>query len=187
MSYETSLILTDVVNKSSEKGFMDFFGKMDKPLFWSTGLFVLVITLIGYFFPEPFSKITQMLQDKISTNFGWYYMLLLVLYLAMGVYIVFSKCGISSWARTQTNPSLLFINGCPCSSAAPSAPDLSSGALQNLCTTGNRPLTWLNPGALTLSLWPIKSLFSTGASMDGWYLPLPAQLLLFRPIAMGNP
>ena len=92
-----------------KEGRSTFLGKMNVPLFWSSSLFVLGITLIGLFFPDPFSNTLKLLQSKIALNFGWFYLLVCALYIVMGGFIAFTKYGNIKLGKASDEPEFTFF------------------------------------------------------------------------------
>ncbi|MCF8069225.1 MAG: BCCT family transporter [Desulfobacterales bacterium] len=83
-------------------------GKINKPLFWSASLFVLGITLIGFFFSESFSNTLKLLQSKIATNFGWLYLIICALYIVTGGFIALTKYGDIKLGKASDEPEFSF-------------------------------------------------------------------------------
>lgn len=55
--------------------------------------FLSILVLMGIAIPEPYQKVTELLRNKITTNFGWFYLLLVTGILIFCVYLIFSPIG----------------------------------------------------------------------------------------------
>lgn len=60
--------------------------------FLSLGL-LSVLVLLGIIIPEPFQRLTEFLRDKITVNFGWFYLLLVTGILIFCVFLILSPIG----------------------------------------------------------------------------------------------
>ncbi|MFD2779160.1 BCCT family transporter [Ornithinibacillus salinisoli] len=62
-------------------------------VFWITLAITLIISLWGSFAPESFERISSDLMGYISTHFGWYYLLIVTLFVLFCLYLIISPYG----------------------------------------------------------------------------------------------
>jgi glycine betaine transporter len=62
-------------------------------VFWISLAITLVMVITGSFVPEGFERVTGTIQSFISVNFGWYYLLIVTLFVVFCIYMIFSPFG----------------------------------------------------------------------------------------------
>jgi len=55
----------------------DILGKVNKPIFWSTFIICLFVVIAGITWPTTFNNAVNAIDNFITLNFGWYFMLLI--------------------------------------------------------------------------------------------------------------
>ncbi len=63
------------------------------PAFWIAASIVILIILCALIFTSTFESFTKMLRDWISSTFGWFYLLTIILLVAVCVYLILSPVG----------------------------------------------------------------------------------------------
>lgn len=79
-------------------------GDYDKPLFFSVALVTLAIVLIGVISPDVLKTYAGMIQSYLSKTFGWAYILAITTYVALGLWIGFSKYGNLKLGKAEDKP-----------------------------------------------------------------------------------
>lgn len=69
------------------------FGVICSPVFWISTAVIAVFVLFGALFPETAEGIFEQLQTGISEYLGWYYMLVVTVFLVFSLYLMFSRYG----------------------------------------------------------------------------------------------
>ena len=69
------------------------FGVLDHSIFWITAAIVVVLAILGIAVPKGFESVLSFLQDWISLNFGWFYLLLVAVLIGFSLWVAFSKMG----------------------------------------------------------------------------------------------
>lgn len=70
-----------------------FFPRTCRPVFIASAVIILAFILYGALYTKPAKEHFQLLQDAITTYFGWYYVLLVTLLLAFTIWLLFSRYG----------------------------------------------------------------------------------------------
>ncbi len=81
-----------------------FLGDYDKPLFWSTAVITLLIVALGVISPETLKARASAAQSFLSSQFGWAYILALTTYVAVGLWVGFSRFGNLKLGKKEDKP-----------------------------------------------------------------------------------
>lgn len=63
------------------------------PAFWIAAAAVMIIILCALIFTSAFESFTEILRNSISHNFGWFYLLTIMLLVGVSVYLILSPAG----------------------------------------------------------------------------------------------
>ncbi|WP_018994508.1 MULTISPECIES: BCCT family transporter [unclassified Thioalkalivibrio] len=69
------------------------FGIICSPVFWISSAVIAAFVLFGAIFPDTAERIFEKLQTGISEYLGWYYVLVVTVFLVFSVYLMFSRYG----------------------------------------------------------------------------------------------
>lgn len=69
------------------------FPRVNKPVFITSGLLIVGFIIFGTFFTETAGALFSFLQSFITTNFGWFFILLMNVALAFCIYLIASRYG----------------------------------------------------------------------------------------------
>ncbi|MBC2127695.1 BCCT family glycine betaine transporter BetL [Listeria marthii] len=62
-------------------------------VFWGAGFLVLLAVLFGAFLPEQFETLTTNIQKFLTSNFGWYYLIVVAIIIIFCLFLVLSPIG----------------------------------------------------------------------------------------------
>lgn len=85
-------------------------GKVDPPLFWATGITILLAVLYGGISPERFDTLLSRLQNWITVNFSWYFLLSVAAYLGVCIVIAFGKYGNLRLGQKDDRPEFSYFS-----------------------------------------------------------------------------
>lgn len=71
----------------------NFFGKIDKPVFWVSAILSLAIVAWGAISPSSAGNAFAAIVKLLTTNLGWLYILVVTFFLLFSIFIAFSKYG----------------------------------------------------------------------------------------------
>jgi len=77
---------------------------MDPVISWTTGSIILAVILFGLVAPSTLDGMLSGLQRVITTNFNWYFLLSVAIYLGVCGYIAFSKYGDMKLGKADEKP-----------------------------------------------------------------------------------
>jgi len=84
-------------------------GKYDVPLFWSTFLVCSFITAFGVFKPKVFEATLKSLQNWISVNFGWFFLLTIAAFILYLIWAAASKYGNIKLGKDEDKPEYTYF------------------------------------------------------------------------------
>ena len=87
-----------------------YLGKVDPPLFWATGITTLLAVLYGGISPERFDTLLTRLQNWITVNFSWYFLLSVAAYLGVCIVIAFGKYGHLRLGQKDDRPEFSYFS-----------------------------------------------------------------------------
>lgn len=87
----------------------NFFAEMDPVLFGVTGAITLATVLFGLIAPVRFDHTLTVMQKAITTNFNWYFLLSVAIYLVVCAYIAFSKYGDLKLGKADDKPEFSYF------------------------------------------------------------------------------
>lgn len=67
----------------------DILGKVNKPIFWSTFIICLFVVIAGITWPTIFTNAVNAIDNFITLNFGWYFMLLIAVIVVFCLWCAF--------------------------------------------------------------------------------------------------
>lgn len=73
-------------------------------VFWITVAIVLAALVFGAFLPEGFESFTGQVQSFISTNFGWYYLILVTTIVIFCIFLIISPIGTIRLGKPDEKP-----------------------------------------------------------------------------------
>lgn len=120
--------------------------RLNRPVFFSSALFIIVFSVVTNIYPEQATRWLGDLQDKLAASFGWYYMLVVAVYLIFIVWLA-----LSSYGKIKLGPD-------------DSTPDFSYGAWAGMLFSSGIGISLLYFGAseaLTHYLFPPQGLAET--------------------------
>ena len=79
-------------------------GITDPVLFWSTGIVTLSAVVYGAIFPKAFDGFLSRLQQGITRNFSWYFLLSVAIYLGVCIVVAFGKYGDLKLGKDDEKP-----------------------------------------------------------------------------------
>jgi len=94
----------------STAGLQKFLGEMDPVIFWITGVITLAAVVFGLVAPAQFDGVLSSLQKVITTNFNWYFLLSVAIYLGVCIYIAFSKYGDLKLGKADEKPEFSYFS-----------------------------------------------------------------------------
>lgn len=62
-------------------------------VFWGASLLVLLAVLFGAFLPDKFETLTTNVQQFLTSNFGWYYLIVVAVIIIFCLFLVLSPIG----------------------------------------------------------------------------------------------
>ena len=120
-------------------------------VFWSSFALIMLAVMIGILVPKTFERVTGNIQNLLTTNFGWYYLLVVAIIIAFCIFLILSPVGAIRLGRPDDKPkysntswfAMLFSAGMgielvfwgaaePLSHFAISSPDAPEGSQQAL-------------------------------------------------------
>lgn len=87
-----------------------YLGKMDPVLFWSTAVIILASVIFGAVAPERFDGVLSSFQKVITTNFNWFFILSVAIYLGVCMYVAFSKYGDLKLGKDDEKPEFSYFS-----------------------------------------------------------------------------
>lgn len=87
-----------------------YLGEMDPVIFWVTGAITLAAVVFGLVSPSRFDGVLTSLQKVITIHFNWYFMLSVAIYLAVCIYIAFSKYGDLKLGKAEDKPEFSYFS-----------------------------------------------------------------------------
>ncbi|XID91433.1 BCCT family transporter [Paenibacillaceae bacterium WGS1546] len=84
----------------SEDGKQQRFGSV---FYWSVGILTVLIVL-GFFFPEGMERTTAAIQHRITSTFGWYYLIIVTLFVCVCLFLIVSPFGRIKLGRADDEP-----------------------------------------------------------------------------------
>ncbi|MBU2874081.1 BCCT family transporter [Marinobacter salexigens] len=81
-----------------------FLGDYDKPLFFSVALVTMVVVLFGVISPDVLKAYAGKMHHYLSSTFGWSYILAISTYVALGLWVGFSKYGNLKLGKAEDKP-----------------------------------------------------------------------------------
>ncbi|OZU88908.1 choline transporter [Virgibacillus indicus] len=79
-------------------------------VFWYSLIICLAVVIWGSIAPEQLEAFTANITSLISVNFGWYYLLIVVLMLAFCVYLIFSRYGRVKLGKENDKPEFSLLS-----------------------------------------------------------------------------
>ncbi|MUK87924.1 BCCT family transporter [Ornithinibacillus sp. L9] len=79
-------------------------------VFWITLAITLSISIWGVFAPENFERISSELMGYISTHFGWYYLLIVTLFVIFCLYLIISPFGKIRLGKPNDRPDFSYTS-----------------------------------------------------------------------------
>lgn len=79
-------------------------------VFWYSLIICLAVVIWGSIAPEQLEAFTAKITSLISVNFGWYYLLIVVLMLAFCVYLIFSRYGRVKLGKENDKPEFSLLS-----------------------------------------------------------------------------
>lgn len=73
-------------------------------VFIISGIIILVLVLIGSIIPDQLEEWTATAQDFISNTFGWYYLILVTMFLIVTLYLMFGPMGKMKLGKPDEKP-----------------------------------------------------------------------------------
>src|SRR5699024_4808419 len=73
-------------------------------VFWISIIIVLIMVLFGAITPHKFEMLTQGLQEVITKNFSWYYLILVALIIVFCLFFVFNSAGSITLGKPDEKP-----------------------------------------------------------------------------------
>jgi len=77
---------------------------VDSPVFWPSALIIIFFISLTLIIGEPMDKVFTTIQDSISDNGGWFFILAVNFFLIIMIYIAFSKFGKIRLGGNQAKP-----------------------------------------------------------------------------------
>ena len=84
-------------------------GEMDPVLFWTTGAIILAAVVFGAVAPEQFDGMLSKMQQFITVNLNWYFILSVAIYLGICMFVAFSKYGSLKLGRPEDKPEFSYF------------------------------------------------------------------------------
>lgn len=85
-------------------------GQMDPALFWTTGAIIMAMVIYGAVAPKSFDQTLTKFQTFITTNFTWYFMLSIAIYLGVCIVIAFGKYGDLKLGKADDKPEFSYFS-----------------------------------------------------------------------------
>lgn len=79
-------------------------------VFWVTLAITAALSVLGAVLPDKFEQISSMVMRFISNHFGWYYLLIVTLFVVFCVYLVFSKYGKITLGKVGEKPEFGYLS-----------------------------------------------------------------------------
>ncbi|MFC3039326.1 BCCT family transporter [Virgibacillus xinjiangensis] len=79
-------------------------------VFWITLGITLILSFFGAVAPDPFEEISGNIMNYISVHFGWYYLLIVTLFLLFCLYLIFSPFGKIRLGKPGEKPEFGYIS-----------------------------------------------------------------------------
>lgn len=79
-------------------------GEYDKTLFWSNLILCVFILAAGIIYPKQFESVWNKLQELVTVNFGWFYLLLVGICIVFLFWVTFSKYGHVKLGKDDDRP-----------------------------------------------------------------------------------
>ncbi|MBY7141599.1 BCCT family transporter [Virgibacillus sp. NKC19-3] len=73
-------------------------------VFWVTMAMIVALSIVGSLIPDAFEDISSTIMDFVSVHFGWYYLLIVSLFLVFCLYLVFSQYGKIKLGKQDDKP-----------------------------------------------------------------------------------
>lgn len=73
-------------------------------VFWGSGILTIFSALFGVIAPQSLEKLTSHIQQWLTTNFGWYYLLVVALIVAFCLFLILSPVGSIRLGKSTDRP-----------------------------------------------------------------------------------
>lgn len=73
-------------------------------VFWGSGILTIFSALFGVVAPQNLEKLTSHIQQWLTTNFGWYYLLVVALIVAFCLFLILSPVGSIRLGKSTDRP-----------------------------------------------------------------------------------
>ncbi|WP_136805205.1 BCCT family transporter [Desulfosediminicola flagellatus] len=93
-----------------ENFFKKHIGDIDPPLFWTTGAIIMATVVYGAVSPKSFDGVLSKLQQIITVNLNWYFILSIAIYLGVCGTIAFGKYGDLKLGKDDEKPQFSYFS-----------------------------------------------------------------------------
>jgi glycine betaine transporter len=90
--------------------FKKHIGQIDAPLFWVTGAIIMATVIYGAVSPKNFDAVLTQLQQIITVNLNWYFILSVAIYLGICIVIAFGKYGDMKLGKDDEKPQFSYFS-----------------------------------------------------------------------------
>ena len=102
---------TEKISITTESNFFQkHLGQMDPVLFWTTGAIILASVIYGVVAPENFDGMLTKMQQFITVNLNWYFILSVAIYLGVCMVVAFGKYGDLKLGKPDEKPQFSYFS-----------------------------------------------------------------------------